>query len=162
MAISQNPILPKCHSPKSLLLLHFSMNLSETFRINVNMDFAHTERGRFFIEASKKILSLKSKNSLLPYLWFLWVASSRFKRPSNSSTAPESRCISVFPPFKNRVWIDRSLSSNGWCIRNREHQLCNFTFKSIHALYGFCNSWNAVPHPWTFHAKRIFIQGLIG
>ena len=39
-AISQNPILPKCHSPKSLLLLHFSMNLFETFRINVNMDFA--------------------------------------------------------------------------------------------------------------------------
>ena len=40
MAISQNHILLKCHSPKSLLLLHFSMNLSETFRINVNMDFA--------------------------------------------------------------------------------------------------------------------------
>ena len=39
MAISQNPILPKCHSPKSLLLLHFSINLSETVRINVNMDF---------------------------------------------------------------------------------------------------------------------------
>ena len=46
MAISQNPILPKCHSPKSLLLLHFSKNLSETFRINVNMDFAHTNRGK--------------------------------------------------------------------------------------------------------------------
>ena len=28
MAISQNPILPKCHSPKRLLLIHFSMNLS--------------------------------------------------------------------------------------------------------------------------------------
>ena len=42
MAISQNPILPKCHSPKSLHLLHFSMNLFETFRINVNMDFADT------------------------------------------------------------------------------------------------------------------------
>ena len=41
MAISQNSILCKCHSPKSLILLHFSMNLSETFRINVNMDFAH-------------------------------------------------------------------------------------------------------------------------
>ena len=50
MAISQNPILPKCHSPKSLLLLHFSMNLSESYRINVNMDFAHTIRGRFLIE----------------------------------------------------------------------------------------------------------------
>ena len=48
VAISQNPILPKCHSPKSLLLLHFSMNLSETFRIDVNMDFAHTNHGRFF------------------------------------------------------------------------------------------------------------------
>ena len=32
----------KCHSPESLLLLHFSINLSETFRIDVNMDFAHT------------------------------------------------------------------------------------------------------------------------
>ena len=49
VAISQNPILPKCHSPKSLLLLHFSTNFSETFRINVNMDFAHTNDGRFFI-----------------------------------------------------------------------------------------------------------------
>ena len=42
VAISQNSIFPKCHSPKSLLILHFSMNFSETFRINVNMDFAHT------------------------------------------------------------------------------------------------------------------------
>ena len=32
VAISQNQILPKCHSPKSLLLLHFSINFSETFR----------------------------------------------------------------------------------------------------------------------------------
>ena len=48
MAISQNPILPKCHSPKSLLLLNFSMNLSKCFRINVNIDFAHTNRSRFF------------------------------------------------------------------------------------------------------------------
>ena len=44
--ISKTSLLPKCHSPKSLLLLHFSMNLSETFRINVNMHFAHTNRGR--------------------------------------------------------------------------------------------------------------------
>ena len=29
--------------------LHFAMNLSETFRINVNMDFAHTNHGRFLI-----------------------------------------------------------------------------------------------------------------
>ena len=49
MAISQNPILPKCDSPKSILLLHFTMNLSENFRINVNMDFAHTNCGRFLI-----------------------------------------------------------------------------------------------------------------
>ena len=47
MAKSQNPIFPKCHSLENLLLLHFSMNLPETFRINVNMDFAHTNRGRF-------------------------------------------------------------------------------------------------------------------
>ena len=45
MAISQNPILPKCHSPKSLLLLHFSINMSDTFRINVIMDFSHINRG---------------------------------------------------------------------------------------------------------------------
>ena len=42
MAISQNHILPNCHSPKSLLL-HLLINLSENFRINVNMDFAHTK-----------------------------------------------------------------------------------------------------------------------
>ena len=49
VVISKNPILPKCHPPKSLLLLHFAMNLSETFRIDVNMDFAHTNNGRFLI-----------------------------------------------------------------------------------------------------------------
>ena len=49
MAISQNHILPKCHSPKNLLPLNFSMNLSEAFRINVNMDFAHNNPGRFLI-----------------------------------------------------------------------------------------------------------------
>ena len=49
MAISQNPILPEGNSPKSLLLLNFSMNLSETVRINVNMKFAHTNCGRFLI-----------------------------------------------------------------------------------------------------------------
>ena len=38
MAISQNPILPKCYSPKSLLL-HFSMNLSETVsKIHIYID----------------------------------------------------------------------------------------------------------------------------
>ena len=37
MAICQNAILVKCQSPQFLLLLHFSMNLSETFRIDVNM-----------------------------------------------------------------------------------------------------------------------------
>ena len=62
VALSQNPILPKCHSPKSLLLLHFSMNLSGTFRINVNMDFAHT----IFDLGLKKNLSPKSRKN--PYL----------------------------------------------------------------------------------------------
>ena len=47
-AISQNIILRKWRSPKSLPLLHFSIKFSETFRIDVNMDFA-------------KILSTKSK-----------------------------------------------------------------------------------------------------
>ena len=41
MALSQNAILAKCLSPKSLLLLHFYVNLSENFRIDVNMDFAN-------------------------------------------------------------------------------------------------------------------------
>ena len=54
MAISQNPILPKCHSPKSLLLQHLSINLSENVRINVNMDFTHTNRGRFLSPKSRK------------------------------------------------------------------------------------------------------------
>ena len=65
MTISQNPILPKCHSPKSLLLLHFSMNLSESSRINVNMDLhsTHTNCGRFLIKAFKKNLSPKSKKT---------------------------------------------------------------------------------------------------
>ena len=38
--ISKCQILAKFQSPKSLLLLHFSMNLSETFRIGINIDFA--------------------------------------------------------------------------------------------------------------------------
>ena len=42
MAISRNAILTKCQSPKPLLFLHFSMNLSETFRIDVNIDFANS------------------------------------------------------------------------------------------------------------------------
>ena len=41
MAISQNAILVQCQLPKSLLLQHFSMNLSETFRIDLNMDLAN-------------------------------------------------------------------------------------------------------------------------
>ena len=41
MAISQNAILAKFQSPKSLIPLHFSMNLPETFKIDVNMDFAN-------------------------------------------------------------------------------------------------------------------------
>ena len=37
MVISQNAIMAKCQSPKSLLL-HFLTNLSETFRIDVNSE----------------------------------------------------------------------------------------------------------------------------
>ena len=48
MSISQNSILAKCQSPKSLLLLHYSMSLFETFRINVNVDFANNIRKRIF------------------------------------------------------------------------------------------------------------------
>ena len=69
MAISQKPILPKCHSPKSLLLLHFSMNLSETFRINVNMDFAHTNCGQFLSPKSKISPLFKKKYFGLKIFW---------------------------------------------------------------------------------------------
>ena len=40
MAINQNPILPKCQSSKAYSSYIFSMNLSQIFRIDVNMDFA--------------------------------------------------------------------------------------------------------------------------
>ena len=49
MAISQNPIFPKWRSPKSILLLHFIMKFSETFKIDVNMDLANTNHGGFLI-----------------------------------------------------------------------------------------------------------------
>ena len=49
MAISQNAILAKFQSTKSLLLLHFSINLSETFRIDVNMDFANNLQAEFYL-----------------------------------------------------------------------------------------------------------------
>ena len=68
MAISQNHILPKCHSPKSQLLLHFSMNLSETLRINVNMDFTNTTSGRFNFEP--KILKKGGKRGF--EIWPFW------------------------------------------------------------------------------------------
>ena len=73
MAISQNPILPNCHSPKSLLL-HFSMNLSETFRINVNMDFAHNNRGRFLILnfSDKFIKNVGEVGFLVNDTWAKW------------------------------------------------------------------------------------------
>ena len=54
MAISQNPILLKWRSPKSLLLLNFSIKIFETFRIDVNMDFASTCHDGFLSPKSKK------------------------------------------------------------------------------------------------------------
>ena len=83
MAKSQNHILPKYHSPKSLLLLHFSINLSETFRININMDFSHTSRDRFLIKISVK----NSKKVGLFWFWAKWLIYvvyhySRAKRAS--------------------------------------------------------------------------------
>ena len=47
MAIFQNAILVKCQSPKSLLL-DLSMILSETFRIDVNIDLCFREDNMFF------------------------------------------------------------------------------------------------------------------
>ena len=69
MAIPQNLILAKCQSPKSLLLLHFSMNLSETFRIDVNMVFANTNLGGFLIEGPQ--ISFEPKMNLNCFLWVL-------------------------------------------------------------------------------------------
>ena len=45
---TQNAIFAKCQSPKSLLL-HFSIYLSKTFRIDVNMDIANNLVRGFFI-----------------------------------------------------------------------------------------------------------------
>ena len=55
MAISQNAILANCQSPKSLLLLHFSMNLSETFRIGLNMDFANKVEAYFWFRPPRNV-----------------------------------------------------------------------------------------------------------
>ena len=52
--MSQNAILAKCQSPKSLILLNFSMNLSETFRIDVNMDFANNVEADFWFRPPKQ------------------------------------------------------------------------------------------------------------
>ena len=44
--------IPSCSSvnhQNANCLLHFFMNLYETFRIDVNMDFANTNHGRFLI-----------------------------------------------------------------------------------------------------------------
>ena len=49
MAISQNPIFPKCPSPKSLLLLHFSTNPSEILKINVDLHSANNVLVGFLI-----------------------------------------------------------------------------------------------------------------
>ena len=63
MALSQNLILPKCHSPKSLLL-HFSMNLSETFRINVNSKslyiivIVNEGQNKFEVQISKRFAKM--------------------------------------------------------------------------------------------------------
>ena len=83
VAISQNPILPKCHSPKSLLLLHFSTNFSETFRINVNMDFAHTNHGRFFLlfRPPKKIWAQNQKSAKISMCKInIYIDSERFRK----------------------------------------------------------------------------------
>ena len=61
MAISQNAILAKWQAPKSLLLLY----LSETFRIDANMDIANNLVRGILIKASKKNLSRKSKDKMV-------------------------------------------------------------------------------------------------
>ena len=62
MALSQNAIFDKCQSPKFLPLLQFSMNLSETFRIDVNGSqlSAWINSLNFW-----SFVSLKSRNSFL-------------------------------------------------------------------------------------------------
>ena len=79
VAISQNPILLKCHSPKSLLFLHFSMNLSETFRININRDFAQTNHGRFF--GSNFFGGLNQKSAMISMCKIhIYIDSERFRQ----------------------------------------------------------------------------------
>ena len=63
VAMSRGPVSPECHSPGGLLLLHFSASLSGAFGVGVNVDFAHTDHGRFLVGASEGILSPKSKKS---------------------------------------------------------------------------------------------------
>ena len=68
MVISQNAILPKCRSPKSPVLLHVSMNFSETFRIDENMAFENTNHGVFLIQAPKKLGPKCKKAGILGFL----------------------------------------------------------------------------------------------
>ena len=67
-------MLLKWKSPSSLTLRHFSTNSSETFRIDVNMDFANTSCARFLIycKPPKKLSSKSKKNG------FVWILRSQF------------------------------------------------------------------------------------
>ena len=58
------------------------MNLSETFTIDVNMDFANTNHGGFLIKAPKKIRAQNLKKAGL-----YWGLCSRFFEGLNQNSA---------------------------------------------------------------------------
>ena len=54
MAISQKTHFAQVSFTKKPTPPTFSINLSETFRINVNMDFSHTNRKNFKLKIQRK------------------------------------------------------------------------------------------------------------
>ena len=98
IAISQNAILAKCQSPKSILLLNFYVNLSETFRIDVNMDFANNLVRGFLIKASEKnyepeIKKRVNESNLLFTPYFPKRFNPSVSRVENPSLCSVKRCV---------------------------------------------------------------------
>ena len=59
-------------------LLHFSMNLSETFSIDVNMDFANNLGSGILVKSHQKYCEPKIKNGIFLYLRFFAKPLSKF------------------------------------------------------------------------------------
>ena len=111
MAMSQNALFVKCHSPKFLLLLHFSMNLSGTFRIDVsttqklgnmaqNTEISSTESVNFVPAKTKTQLAYsknaRSSNQLKHENVYL-VIHCQFPLPDINSTERKYKQISCKP-----------------------------------------------------------------